>query len=387
MLNPTSINMLANLAIEAINQVQGNRPNFSFETNPAFECKAWRSNGFSDTEIYRLTCPFGAYAIRSWPNRFDTPSKIAFWSVVNDQFGKIGFDELRRTGAVNSKPFPSLYAWHPPVQSQPALLLLDEQLWTLCDWVDGQPIERDRVDKVLVNHLAMVLGRLHFQSRKAFDLGGSVFETSDANQAMQSNSIRERFQAITRVDHRLFQTVDQSPFFSAHSLTDRVKHCLAIVLERLTDWQRFLSISSNQKRDCHWIVRDLWRENILVDAAQHFSSIVDLGASRIDWPGLDFIRLFGSLSYSTASSPLSSDEATGNLWQDAYNAYTLANPTHDVNSLEECRMLSLVSNGLSIVQWVHWIRTDTMNLKVPDKAQRVSERISELCDPFLVAAS
>ena len=387
MLNLNSINMLANLAIEAIKQVQGARADFSIESRIAFECKAWRSNGFSDSEIYRLNCPFGTYAIRSWPNRFDTPSKIVYWSDVNNHFDKIGNDELQRIGAVSSRPFPALYHWHPPAQSQPALLLLNDLLWTLCDWVDGQPIERDKVDRVLVNHLATVLGKLHFHSRKVFDHGGSVFEKSDTNHAMPSNSIRERFQALNKVDYRLFEIVDQSPFFSAHNLSDRVKHCLAILLERQTDWQRFLSISTNQKRDCHWIVRDLWRENVLLDASQHFSSIVDLGASRIDWPGLDFIRLFGSLSYGSASSPLSSDAAIGNLWQDAHNAYTLANPSHDVSSLEECRMLSLVSNGLSIVQWVHWIHAGTMNLKAPEKAQRVSLRIADLCDPFLAAAS
>ena len=349
MLTPTSMTALESLAIEAIQNVHSKRPESSIELATPLQSKAWRSNGFSDSAIYQLTCEYGSYAIRSWPNRFDTPSKIGFWSRVNDFFGQLGDDGLRSVGAVTAKPFPTLYSWYPPGQSATPLLAFDNQLWTLCDWVSGQPIERDGVDQILVIHLARVLGKLHFQSRKAFEAIGS----------MQSNSIRERFEAMKRVDYRLFQSVDQSPFFSVNNLADRVKHCLAIVVERATDWQRFLSISAQQMRNCHWIVRDLWRENILVDETHHFSSIVDLGASRMDWPGLDFSRFFGSLSYSPSSNPLLSDVGAGGVWHDAYLAYTSANPTHDIGSLEECRMLSLVSNGLSIAQWVQWIHSGT----------------------------
>ena len=368
---------LETLAIEAIQHVYSERPEFAIEPPTPFECKAWRSNGFSDSAIYQLTCEFGSYAIRSWPNRFDTSSKIGFWSRVNDLFGQLGDDGLRSAGAVSVKPFPTLYQWRPPGQSTTPLLAFDNQLWTLCDWVSGHPIERGIVDKALVNHLATVLGKLHFQSRKALDEGGS----------MRSNSIRERFEALKRVEYSLFHLVEQSTFFSVNNLSDRVKHCLAIVVERATDWQRFLSISANQMRNCHWIVRDLWRENVLVDETNHFSSIVDLGASRMDWPGLDFSRLFGSLSYGPSSNPLLSHDGARDVWHDAYQAYTLANPTHDLGSLEECRMLSLVSNGLSIAQWVQWIHAGTMDLSVPEKARRVSERVAELCDPFLIAAS
>ncbi len=368
--------MLAQLAIEAIQRVQAKRPEISLEPSSEFECKVWRSNGFSDSLIYQLNSEFGSHAIRSWPNRFDTPSKIEFWSRVNDQFGKLDNDGLRNLGALNTKPFPTLYEWYPPGQSNSALIELDGQLWTLCDWVSGQAIETDQVNEDLVRHLATVLGALHVQSRNAFNATGS----------MHSNSIRERLLALKRVDYSLFQLVDQSPFLSANSLADRVKHVLAIVVERSADWQRFLSISENQSRVCHWIVRDLWRENILLDDTQRFASIVDLGASRIDWPGLDFSRLFGSLSYSRGSTPPFLEVARGDLWNDAYSAYVMANPKHDLGSLEECRMLSLVSNGLAIVQWLRWIYAGTMDLSVADKSARVSRRISEICDSFLMGS-
>ena len=377
MLSPASMTLLETLAFEAIQHVFKERSKFAIETPTPFECKAWRSNGFSDSAIYQLTCEFGSYSIRSWPNRFDTSSKIGFWSHVNDLFFQLGDHGLRSGGAVSAKPFPTLYQWHPPGRSATPLLAFDNQLWTLCDWVSGQPIKRDIVDKALVIHLATILGKLHFHSGKAFDGIGS----------MQSNSIRERFEALKRVDYSLFQLIEQSPFFSVNNLADRVKHCLAIVMERATDWQRFLSISANQMRNCHWIVRDLWRENILVDETHHFSSIVDLGASRMDWPGLDFSRFFGSLSYGPCPNPLLNHDGARDVWQDAYQAYTSANPTHDIGFLEECRMLSLVSNGLSIAQWVQWIHAGTMDLSVPEKARRVSERVAELCDSLLIAAS
>ena len=161
---------------------------------------------------------------------------------------------------------------------------------------------------------------------------------------------------------------------------------MAIVLERGPDWQRFLSFGGRQMRACHWIVRDLWRENILLDDSKRFSSIVDLGAARIDWPGLDFIRLFGSLSYDSGHDFSVDGSSKNELWQDAFAAYTRKHPSHTIESLEECKMLHIVSVGLSIAQWVRWIQSGTIDLRNSEKAQRVSERIRELCDQFLMEA-
>lgn len=351
---------------------------------PSFECKLWRSNGFSDSTIYRLSDALGSYAIRSWPNRFDTPSKIAFWSSVNDSFAALE-ENLVAAGGCNPRPFPCIHNWYPSGVPVASLLQFNDQLWTLCDWVQGKPIPEGQndignVDKPLVHHLATVLGQLHKRSVVAMDSKNEW----EGLQVMQSNSIRERLESMQLVDMRLFAAVDNASVFSSNNLSDKVKHCLAIVLERKSSWQRFLSICASQMRSCHWIVRDLWRENVLVDDSMRFSSIVDLGAARFDWPGLDFIRLFGSLNYGKKRYQLNSQtDLSNDLWQDAYGAYTYAHPHHAIDSLDECRMLHCVSIGLSIVQWTIWINQRIMDFSNAGKVQRVQERISELCDQFL----
>ncbi len=361
MLSQNSICTLAEIALQSI----------SNDRIDTFECSAWRSNGFSDSAILRLTCAMGAFSIRSWPNRFDTPSKIEFWVGTNEIFDD-NERSLGRVGASTNIPFPVLTQWQQ--QGEPSVLVLhfEGQLWTLCSWVQGQPIATGQIDKALVVHLATVLGRLHSRP-----LG---------LQTMPSNSLRERLEALKSLDHRLFSAIDQTTFFGSNRLSDRLKHCMAIVLERRPDWQRFLSIGGSQMRACHWIVRDLWRENILLDDSKRFSSIVDLGAARIDWPGLDFIRLFGSLSYDSGHGLGLNATSRNELWQDAYEAYFREHPSHVIESLDECKMLHIVSVGLSIAQWVMWIKSGTIDPGNFGKAQRISERIMELCDQFLIEA-
>jgi hypothetical protein len=188
------------------------------------------------------------------------------------------------------------------------------------------------------------------------------------------------------MDYRLLATCDPTEFFANNLLLEKVKHCLAIVLERQPSWLRFLTICESQNRECHWIVRDLWFENILVDERQHFSSIVDLGAARLDWPGLDFVRLFGSLSYRDGDRTVfSGDDSDEELWNDAYGAYTQSHTDHAIESLEECKMLHKVSLGLSLFQWVLWNKAGSIDLTNSDKVQRVSKRIAAICDQVLTA--
>ena len=180
-----------------------------------YECKAWRFNGFSDSIIYRLTFDGGTFAIRSWPNRFDTPSKVAFWSGVNVAFSETPAN-LKGIGASSVTPFPSLYHWHPQGAPMLTLLHFEDHLWTLSDWVPGQPTARKNVDTSLVQHLAAVLGRLHANSVDALGQDGLPL----GQQLIRSNSIRERLDVLKSLDHSLFSAIDEASFFSTYVLSD-----------------------------------------------------------------------------------------------------------------------------------------------------------------------
>ena len=340
-----------------------------------FDFRNWKSNGFSDSTILQLTLPRGRFAIRSWPNRLESKEKIDFWAKLNQRFAHSNV-RLNEWGPSVSTPFPRLHEWTMGNIEKPNAILFEGRLWSLSQWVDGQPLLSSSVDTQLVSHLATVLGRIHAMSARESGDNASL-------STMRSSSLLERLSAMQSVDYDLFRMIDKTEFFAEQELDSKAKHCVASLIERKPHWERFLVLCSGQERVCHWIVRDLWRENILLDKDQHFSSIVDLGAARIDWPGLDFIRLFGSLDYEQRESSFAIATPTVDLWQDAYKAYTHAHPSHSNHSLEECRLLHHVSSGLALVQWLKWIANRTMDLTESVKIQRVSSRMHELCDRFL----
>ena len=388
MLDVVAMNELAAAAAWSLTQSANHPEAVRRGLSLPFEVQAWRSNGFSDSVILQLQFDSKAYAIRSWPDRFDTPSKVEFWQRTNADFSSVEFS-LKEFGSLHDSPFPKLHHWQNVGQPSDALFPFRSKQWTLCDWVEGKPIEGKCVDKTLVCHLATILARMH--NSELFHLQASQTESnlligqfsSTAYQRMPSNSLRERLEALKLVDYRWFAVVEQNRFFANTSLDDRVKHCLAVIVERGTDWSRFVEICVGQTRHCHWVVRDLWRENILLDESGRFSTIVDLGAARMDWPGLDFIRLFGSLTYGSKDSQNFKQDWSSNLWADAYNTYTAHHPKHSIESLDECKMLHHVSTGLSVLQWVKWIESGVLGLKDPLQHKRVAQRLACLCDQFL----
>ncbi len=381
MLNKDSLDTLCQMALDSVKRAALIQYSHSpTNAEEKVECTSWRSNGFSDSAIYRLVTEAGVFAIRSWPNRFDTPSKVEFWSSINKSFTS-ETNRLSVFGASNAIPFPKIVEWYSDGSSSGPLLPFGDKLWTLCEWVAGEPVKANGVSKSTVRHLATILGRLHLHSSQVLQASGSPAR----KQRIRSNSLRERLEILKSIDYRLLASCDPTNFFANNQLLEKVKHCLAIVLERQPSWLRFLTICESQSRDCHWIVRDLWSENILVDDRQCFSSIVDLGAARLDWPGLDFVRLFGSLSYLAGDrSVFASDDSEEDLWNDAYESYTQSYADHAIESLDECKMLHQVSLGLSIVQWVLWSKAGSIDLNNLDKVQRVSRRIAALCDQMLV---
>ena len=174
MLNQDSMGTLAQIAMHSVRRADTKPILLPEQYGHPYDCKVWRFNGFSDSIIYRLTLDGRTFAIRSWPNRYDTPSKVAFWSGVNAAFLETP-ESLKGTGSSSDTPFPSLYSWHP--QGEPAVTLLhyENHLWTLSDWVSGQPIAQRNVGKLLVCHLAAVLGRLHARSIVALPLDRAGF--------------------------------------------------------------------------------------------------------------------------------------------------------------------------------------------------------------------
>lgn len=198
-----------------------------------------------------------------------------------------------------------------------------------------------------------------------------------------SASLLDRKRAI---DSFLAQSISISNHVGINGWLDRetatrVEDCLSQFANQRAEMVRFAELISSQKRMCHWIVRDLWFENILVTDSNQFASIVDLGAARLDWPGLDFVRLFGSLIPFAHPAQASQDDWNA-LWENALRCYRNAHPDHAIGSIWECRMLDKLSTALAIAQWIRWLDEGTFHKADPRQATRVNSRLNQLCRQF-----
>jgi aminoglycoside phosphotransferase (APT) family kinase protein len=119
-------------------------------------------------------------------------------------------------------------------------------------------------------------------------------------------------------------------------------------------FQRMLDIPV----DCHWVIRDLWRENILVED-ERVSGIIDFGASRIDWPDLEIVRMLGSM--------LEPNDPRITKYYD-----------HSPSKMsgEDFRFLDHSATLLSLLQWLHWICFADISFE--GRENRVRSRVVEL---------
>jgi hypothetical protein len=364
---------LDELALLANRSVVLNCTGESLVRQLAFTFESIPSSGFSGTSIYRLTNSIGSFAIRSWPTIASSRDKIVFWQAMNS-----ASQRSIASGELVSQPFPSLMRWVASSRTSRWILPFGDHLWTLCEWVNGRPIQRADVDVHLIRHAASVLGNIHRTTLSAVDEQG--LKLPELRQP--SASIQERKRFMQSLDSQMVVHVNDSKFFAEAKLTQRVTECLWLLVRLIAYREQFMEICAVRERTCHWIIRDLWHANVLVDSSGKFSSIVDLGAARLDWPGLDFIRLFGSLIGLRAGG-LEGQSNDEDWWQIALTAYAEVHPTHAIDSLDECRFLSQLSCGLSIAQWVRWLKENRFDIQNPDICRRIADRIHELCDQFV----
>ena len=123
-------------------------------------------------------------------------------------------------------------------------------------------------------------------------------------------------------------------------------------------------------------MRDLWRENLLVDADNRWVYAVDIGASRIDWPAFDFTRLVGSML-----APMS-DRGVHGIWQNLFEAYNAINPYSDLPQADDLRTIHDISTAFSIVYW--YKKKIELNVDPKLRDSGIS-RMRELLQTFFVS--
>ena len=293
--------------------------------------------GLSGLPIYRVQYMGQLFALRAWPNTPASRSKIEDWYLVVTHLA---------TSSRNARLFPKIEKWRGELL-QPLFQTINDFHWTLASWLEGRPLSAESISESVRLQLVERLAILHR-------------ETDSVQTCTKSSlAIQERLHGLKAIASA------PSNWKRSHPLEVRLRSTMRDIQNESPFWEKFLRIESLRDRKQHWIVRDLWRENLLVDEHFHLLSIVDLGASRVEWPVFDFVRLMGSLN------------ATMKSWANAYEVYQSFMPSSTLPELAVCVMLHRISTAISIAYWNDKLNDETLQYLHPD---RMLARMSELLD-------
>jgi hypothetical protein len=115
----------------------------------------------------------------------------------------------------------------------------------------------------------------------------------------------------------------------------------------------------------YWIVRDCWRDHWLFSGKQ-LTGLIDFGAARLDWPGLDLVRCFGTL----LGWP-------DDRWHSGLERVRRALPLCTWQT-SEVLLIHRISVALSALQWLEWYGDGTFAPESIDGNRRLRELRDQL---------
>jgi aminoglycoside phosphotransferase (APT) family kinase protein len=298
----------------------------------SFEVKAM-SGGFSGQPVFQVVSTAQTYALRTWPDHPETRNKVANWIAALDCF-RDSNDQI-----ASDCPFPTIVPWSVRASKDPFLANTKHHAWTLAIWLPGIPLPQKQCSEQFRIELARLVATIHNK-------------TSKRAVSQPSPGMRDRAFAIQAIAEEPEMRIAVPPVPGIMQTMREIDSFAKSCYRKLAQ-ARELSVYQ------HWIVRDLWRENILVRTDGSFSGIVDLGASRVDRPLFDFIRLFGSMQSSLDD------------WKCAYHHYN-AVANYTLPALEECLFLHQVSIAIAIRHWMRQLQVE------PTPNPRSISRLMEL---------
>lgn len=274
--------------------------------------------GLSTAMVFRLENPASGYALKRWPITFDQQRLRR----IHDFQQYLAQRDILCT--------PKLVSW----SNGDTLLKLDGACWEIAEWKPGEPIAG--IGKVNDDQLLQLMERLaeiHDRSRDyATDLCVPPgIADRYANLVHASQVIEDKRRQFVESICNLRE------FSDLQVLKDLFLRAMRVVVACIEPLQQLAAKTAT----CFWVLRDVRREHVLYCRNAVFG-IIDFGAARIDWPGLDLVRSLGTMM-------LDSDPR----WPDAVAHYLRCRPDSSIDVMR-VKQVHRASVALSALQWIDW---------------------------------
>jgi len=318
----------------------------AWRLGPTTEIVAVRRSGFSGSEVYRVAGTCGRFVLKSFAPG-TTPARAAWIQRLARQLTAAGIAAV-----------PALE----PATTGDTLVTDDSgTLWELSRFVAGQP--DDAPDPRRTAAAMETLARLH-RAAAAHDGGPCVCADLPA-------VARRRSQAAALIGH---------PWASRRAAADRPQaRADGLLLGR---WDTAIAVGAAHGATAALaavaacphipgsvqpVLRDVWSEHVLFDAAGRVAGIIDLHAAAVDTPATDLARLLGSWWTSGTS---------GEAAVAALDAYERVRPL----TAGERRLVSWLDAAGVVCGLDNWFRWTVEEGRVFPDRRSVLSRVDRLLD-------
>jgi len=308
------------------------------------------------------------YAIRSWESATYDSERIC----------KILDFQAYLVGKQIAAPKPICWL------SNERLIPYEQSFWTIESWLAGKSLVGGAdVSDSLLSEIVGCLVDLHTAGRNF----GTIHPTSPGITERIRNISDWKERAMVATSEKWISKMSRFgplPNVSTEQLS-RIEKGFGLALQVIqylgSSWVHQLNMFLDRKPRCHWIIRDLWRSNILIDQ-DRITGVVDFGASRTDWPILELVRCLSSF--------LQPDDSR---WQASLDGYYEQLQTRNAAvgaeafdcdwkvDLEGIRTLDHVATTLSLLYWYDWLTSEdfeSINRPKPAIWTRVEELAARL---------
>lgn len=224
--------------------------------------------GLSECRLWRVGSLPGARVVKAWPLQATTLKRLRSihrWLIA-----------MRQTD-IDFLPIP--HQW----SDGQTVLVTEDALWELLNWRAGQPRPPSLgLGESDIDQLCEMLAQLHHASSHWHSQTGPA--PGLVERAVQLERLIDP--PPVPVPARVWQPLKIPSAQAAHRKSLQLQHLASSALTQM-------QVASQASVQLCWIPRDVWHPHLLWDKHRPIG-LIDMGAARVDWPGLDLVRLFGS---------------------------------------------------------------------------------------------